>query len=83
MMSIGFDYTKLKARTVEMGKTDKAVAKAANMTPSTYSVKLNGRGEFDQSEIYDICKFLRIDLRDIPLYFLQLKFSFTEHKKER
>lgn len=73
MMSISFDYTKLKARTVEMGKTDKAVAIAAKMTPSTYSVKLNGRGEFDQTEMYDICEFLRIDLRDIPLYFFTAK----------
>lgn len=75
-MNVNFDYSKLKARTVEMGKTDKMVAKAANMTPSTYSIKLNGRGEFNQTEMYDICNFLLIDLQDIPVYFFTPKVQF-------
>lgn len=64
-----FDYSKLRARTVELGMTDRAVATAANMTPSTYSLKLNGKGEFSQEQICRICNFLMIGYGDIPKYF--------------
>ena len=64
-----FDYSQLKARTAELGKTDRAVATAANMTPSTYSLKLNGKGEFLQEQIIKICDFLNIPYGDIPRYF--------------
>ena len=64
-----FDYSKLRARTAELGKTDKSVAAAGGMTPSTYSLKLNGMGVFTQKQICGICEFLQINSRDIPLYF--------------
>ena len=64
-----FNYARLKARTVEYGKTDKAVATACKMTASTYSLKLNGKGEFSQAQICDIYIFLRIEVKDIPYYF--------------
>lgn len=64
-----YDYSKLKARTAELGKTDKSVATAAKMTPSTYSLKLNAKGEFSQEQICDICDFLHICYCDIPIYF--------------
>lgn len=67
-----FDYSQLKARTAELGMTDKAVAKAASMTPSTYSLKLNGKGEFTQEQMCNICDFLHICYRDIPKYFFAL-----------
>ena len=64
-----YDYAQLKARTAELGKTDKAVAASAKMTPSTYSLKLNGKGEFSQEQICNICDFLHICYCDIPKYF--------------
>lgn len=64
-----FDYSALKGKTVEMGKTDRDVAKAANMTPSTYSLKTNGKGYFTQDQILLICGFLSIENCDIPRYF--------------
>lgn len=64
-----FDYSQLRARTAELGETDRAVAKAAKMTPSTYSLKLNGKGEFSQEQICNICDYLRICYADIPRYF--------------
>ncbi len=64
-----WNYSLLKARTVELGKTDKDVAVAGKMTPSTYSLKVNGKGDFSQEQISDICLFLNIDFHDIPRYF--------------
>ncbi len=64
-----WSYSALKARTAELGKTDRDVAVAAKMTPSTYSLKVNGKGEFTQGQISDICLFLDIDFADIPRYF--------------
>lgn len=64
-----FDYSKLKARTAELGKTDRAVAVAVGMTPSTYSLKLNGKGVFSQKQITSICDFLQIAYDAIPQYF--------------
>lgn len=64
-----FDYSKLKARTVEKGKTDKEVALSCGMTPSTYSIKTNGKGYFTQEQICAICVFLGIEFQEIPHYF--------------
>ena len=64
-----YNYAKLRARTVEMSLRDKDVAAASQMAPATYSLKLNGKGEFTQAEICDICALLHIDAADIPLYF--------------
>ena len=68
-----FDYSRLKGRTAEQGYTDKDVANAGNMTPSTYSLKLNGKGVFTQDQIYKICVFLNIEFVKIPAYFFTLK----------
>ena len=67
-----FDYSKLRGKTVEMGKTDKDVALAAGMNPSTYSLKLNGKGVFSQEQIYVICTYLCIKPDEIPAYFFTL-----------
>ncbi len=64
-----FSYHKLRGKTAEMGKTDKDVAVAAKMNPSTYSLKLNGKGVFSQEQICDICSFLGIEMSDVPDYF--------------
>lgn len=68
-----FDYSQLKARTAELRKTDRMVAKAANMTASTYSLKTNGKGDFSQEQICSICIFLQIAFCDIPRYFFAEK----------
>lgn len=74
-MSAGvkFDYGKLRGRTVEMGKRDKDVAIAADMTPTTYSLKINGNGYFSQDQIFAICSFLSIPLSDSTAYFFTPK----------
>lgn len=72
-----YDYSKLKARAVELGVTSKAVAKAGGMTPSTYSLKLNGKGEFTQEQMRNICDFLNIGYCEIPRYFFTLQVQFN------
>jgi len=64
-----YTYSKLRARAVELGLTSREVAAAIRMNASTYSIKLNGKGEFSQSEIRKICKVLLIESADIPMYF--------------
>lgn len=68
-----YDYSKIRARTAELGTTDKAVAAAAKMTPSTYSLKMQGKSEFTQEQIRDICDYLRVSYADIPQYFFTLE----------
>lgn len=72
-----YDYSKLKARTAELGVTSKAVAKAGGMTPSTYSLKLNGKSEFTQEQMCNICDFLNIGYCEIPRYFFTLQVQFN------
>ena len=64
-----FDYSKLRGRTRELGDSQEEVAKAAKMSPATYSLKLTGKSEFKQCEINDICGFLRIPAVYIGEYF--------------
>ena len=71
-VTMQFDYSKLRGKTAEMGKTDRDVATAAKMNPSTYSQKINGKGGFSQDQICSICSFLRIELVDVPAYFFTL-----------
>lgn len=64
-----WDYSRLKGRTKEAGLRQEDVGNAIGLTATTYSLKLNGKAEFRQSEIDGICKFLRIPYADIPSYF--------------
>ena len=72
-VTMQFDYSKLRGRTAEMGKTDRDVATAAKMNPGTYSQKINGKGVFSQAQICSICTFLGIELVNVPAYFFTLK----------
>ena len=67
------DYSKLRGRTRELGFTQKEVAQAANMSESTYSLKLCNRFPFKQREIADIVRFLEIEPEEISLYFFTPK----------
>ena len=71
--NVQFNYSKLRGRTAEMEKTDRDVASAARMNPSTYSLKLNGKGSFSQDQICAICAFLGIELADVSAYFFTPK----------
>ena len=64
-----YDYAKLKGRTKEAGYRQEEVGACAGLTPTTYSLKINNKGEFKQKEIEAICRLLQIPADEIPSYF--------------
>lgn len=68
-----YDYSKLKGKTKELGLRQEDVGVAAGLTPTTYSLKLNNKGVFKQSEIEAICQLLNISPDMIPTYFFTPK----------
>lgn len=68
-----WDYSRLKGRTKETGLRQEDVGAAIGLTPTTYSLKLNGKAEFKQREIEGICRLLDIPFEDIPNYFFTAK----------
>lgn len=68
-----YDYSKLRGKMREAGYRQRDVGIAAGLTPTTYSLKLNNKGEFRQSEITAICDLLNISPDLIPAYFFTPK----------
>ena len=64
-----YDYSKLRAKTIENGKTNAEVAVLAGMTASTYRQKLTGKSQFTQDQIVSIISVLNLTPQDIPAYF--------------
>ncbi len=52
-----WEDSRLKGRTKEVGLRQEDVGTAIGRTATIYSLKLNGKAEFGQSEIDGICKF--------------------------
>lgn len=68
-----WDYSRLKGKTKEAGLRQEDVGNAIGLTQTTYSLKLNGKAEFKQSEIEGICRTLHIPFADIHNYFFTEK----------
>ncbi len=68
-----FDYSKLRGRIRELYHTERDFAKMLGTTKATLSAKLNGHGEFTQSEIEKACKLLNIDALELKAYFFNEK----------
>ena len=64
-----FDYSLLRGRAREKGKTQASIAATAGMKEATYSLKINNSSEFKQSEILSICEALAIPYEQIHTYF--------------
>lgn len=67
------DYSKLRGRIRECGRTQREVAEFANMANTTFNLKLNGKYAFSQREIQAILKFLKIPPEEIGNYFFTPK----------
>lgn len=63
------DYSKLRGRIREIYKTEGNFADALGVNKGTISLKLNNQSGFSQKEILIICQLLKIDDKDIPIYF--------------
>ena len=64
-----FNYSKLRGKIKEVFETQKAFAKAMNVSAVSLSAKLNNQVSFKQAEINKACELLGIDKEFIPLYF--------------
>ena len=67
------NYARLRGRTIEKGMSQKDVAKQIGMSETTYSLKLNGRYPFKQSEMQKIINLLSIPVDEIGSYFFTQK----------
>ena len=68
-----FDYSKLRGKVRECGKTQENLASTIGMQESTFSQKINNFSEFRQSEIIRICDVLSIPYINIHDYFFTQK----------
>lgn len=68
-----WDYSKLRGRTVELALRQEDIGCAIGLSPATYSLKLNNKAEFRQSEIEKICDVLKIPYSEISSYFFAKK----------
>ena len=67
-----FDYSKLRGRMRERGLTQEEVAIGSQMSPSTFSLKLNNQSNFSQDDICNIANILEIPHVEIGVYFFTL-----------
>lgn len=68
-----YDYSKLYGRMAELGITREKLAKQLEISRSTLYSKLTSRTEFTQDEIRRCVEILRLDVRDLSLYFFRTK----------
>lgn len=52
---------KLKARMLEAGYTQRALAAAMDMSVNTLNEKINGKTEFNISQVLQLCQILHIE----------------------
>lgn len=60
---------KLKARILEKGFTFQKLAKEIGISYQSMSYKINNKREFNQTEIFNICRILEIDENERSAYF--------------
>lgn len=73
VLSMAFDYSKLRGRIREVFSTQEAFASAMGMSTTSISAKLNNKVEWSQKEISKAAEILNIQAEEIPAYFLTLK----------
>lgn len=67
-----FKYSKLAGRIKECFGTQKQFANAMNMSERSLSFKLNNHRDWRQSEIFEACRLLSIDIKLAYEYFFQV-----------
>lgn len=68
-----WNYSKLKGRMAEYGYRQEDICGRVGISPTTFSLKLNNKAEFKQSEINQICDILGIPSKEINAYFFTPK----------
>lgn len=70
---MGYDYSLLDGKIVEVFGTRGEFAKAMKFSERTLSLKMNGKVPWKQTEITKACKLLKIADKKINLYFFAMK----------
>ena len=70
---MSYDYNKLKGRIIEKFGTQKAFAKAINLSERSLTLKLNNKVPFTQPEISKMITLLDLNGYEIQTYFFNLK----------
>ncbi|MEE1219536.1 MAG: DUF739 family protein [Ruminococcus sp.] len=66
---MSFDYSKLDGLITEKCYTRSAFSKEIGLSERSISLKMNGKIQWKQDEIYKACKVLSIPIEKIPIYF--------------
>ena len=69
MKKILFNYSKLRGRITEVCGSQKAFAKALNISDSTLTSKMKNYTYFTQREILQAIEILRIPNEEVSIYF--------------
>lgn len=64
-----FDFSRLRGRIKEQGKSQADLCAEIGMSPTTLSLKLSGKSDFRQEEIMAIAKCLGITPKQISYFF--------------
>ena len=72
------DYSKLLGAITEKMGTQLAFAEAMGVSERSISLKLNNKVSWKDSEISKAVEVLGLDPKDIPAYFLNIKFMKRE-----
>ena len=62
-------YAKLRGKITEVFGTIDSFSKAVGISRVTVSKRLNGKSEWNSSDIVKVCEILGITLEDAPNYF--------------
>lgn len=74
---MAMDYSRLRGRIREKVGTEGALALAIGRSHSFLSAALNGRTEFEQTDIWAICEMLDIPQTEVGDYFFKQKSAET------
>lgn len=64
-----FDFSRLRGKIREQGKSQADLCAEIGMSTATLSLKLSGKSDFRQEEIMAIAKTLGIAPKQIPYFF--------------
>ena len=66
---MAFDYSRLRGRIREKGKTEGAFAREIGISSVTLTSKFAGKSDFTQKQIFAAIRVLNLHDEDIPGYF--------------
>lgn len=78
MSNLIFDHSKLRGKIREVIGSEQDFCILMNLSPTTMTLKLNGKRKFTQLEMRNAISILEIDPKEISEYFFKIKVRETE-----